>query len=489
MPYNSGITIKQDGVVVTSIDRSLPIEVIGQIEMDTSLNEYFHGYYDISFESTANNSGVLPGGTTNLWTDNSGSNWPGGPQNAPGYTFIDGNELYSPWTPVNYVTHIFPAGFFTANGTTRIRIRLRVWRQGYEPSLFDNGFVISPTLTVSIPGTAPTISSPAGTVMLKSQPVTINFATPQNAVQYRILNGAAIEYDSGTKTVLTSATNDTNAAVPFIVNGSSRTLQARTRNNTSGLWSAWVSKAVTVTWTPPAVPALSLVNAVDASGLGYNHAIAWSINNPAPTGTQPTVTSVDFYARKVGDVSNGVKIGSKVLTTGSTAGIRWFGPSNGTWQIRAVALADDLTNTTSTWTTAGGTLGIVGVLIHDPTDALLSLRAYPLNAGGAKEKREVESALLQYAGREYPVVEFGTSGSDSIDVQLSAEGLYPTANLMDDLKALVERRKVLCYRDKRGRVLYGLATLGDIDDTPWGKQASLTMIRTYATDAPPGDVT
>ncbi len=77
---------------------------------------------------------------------------------------------------------------------------------------------------------------------------------------------------------------------------------------------------------------------------------------------------------------------------------------------------------------------------------------------------EVDAAELRFAGRSAPVVEFGEQGSTRLSLTL----LVPFGASHDELvqwwRDALQARRVLCYRDGRGR-LYWCAIFGQVVET------------------------
>ena len=51
----------------------------------------------------------------------------------------------------------------------------------------------------------------------------------------------------------------------------------------------------------------------------------------------------------------------------------------------------------------------------------------------------------------------------------------PVAHGAAALMAFIELRRVLCYRDKQGRKVFGVLDLDDVKDTPYGFVTGLTI--------------
>lgn len=346
-----------------------------------------------------------------------------------------------------------------------------------------SGWSASYNVTVATVPNPPSVASPAAGATITNNAYTFQYtpSVASDAAQIQVI-------DPGTGDVLfdesvgfASTTSQVSTTLPaFPTNNVSRIVQIRTRATSGGLWGGWTARSVTVSWAAPSAPTLGSVQCVDAGGLmGFNWAISMSVGVPS------SITRI--WARPQGDTSAGVLVGTHT-PAGNPETILWYGPASGSWQVRAEAVDTNGTSSFSAWTSATGTIACKGVTIHDPAAQQATILCLPLNGDGVSEERTVESALLQYIGREFPVVEFGTGGSKAYSIDLAAEGALTTTEI-DKLKALMERRSVLCYRDRRGRVMYGLLQMGAINDRAWGETSSMVMTQTYSPTAPPSDVT
>jgi hypothetical protein len=305
------------------------------------------------------------------------------------------------------------------------------------------------------------------------------------------MNGSIVEWDSG-EVAQTGAGPYTKPA-SFPVNTVSRNIRVRTKSS-GGLWSAWSSTvAVNVAWTPPMSPAMSSITWADSYSLGFNSVANWTLTNPTPTGGAPITVRVEFWWRLDSSSPDEVLLSSQTTTTGAF-NFRWCGISNtGTSQeVKAIVYAADGTYREGSWATFGGAPGTFkGVTLHTPQD-LTDIFVLRYNDEEITEERTVESALVAVAGREFPMVEFGPGGTRTFNVDtLHSKGGTTALSTTTDLakiRRILELRKVVCYRDRRGRKMYARMTVGGIKDTPFGNTLSLQFEQAYETLAPPDDV-
>lgn len=113
-----------------------------------------------------------------------------------------------------------------------------------------------------------------------------------------------------------------------------------------------------------------------------------------------------------------------------------------------------------------------GVWMHDPTDPEQTMHWFRYNGDGATDKITRSVTHTQYAGRKRPVADFGTSRRQQLQVTIQADDETSDWRKLTDL---FDRQTVLCYRDGRGRRLFG--TISELSTAPdwWGVVCSFTF--------------
>jgi hypothetical protein len=308
----------------------------------------------------------------------------------------------------------------------------------------------------------PTITAPLNGSTVGVSAMNVTWSAPaQTDYQVQILDAAlAVVYDSGT---VTSAFLRQHA-VTFPVNGVTRTVQVRVKNN--GLWSTWAQSVVTVSYTPPATPTI-VVAALDEAVIGMTHVLQVTITQPAPTGTQPVVNGHEVWVREVGDTSSGTRLAA---SQGIGIPFVWREPAKRSYEVRVNALGVNNVNAWSVWVAAPA-LTIKGVLVHDPRSAAGTIKSFRMNDTGAKDAYAVDASLITTDGREAPIVEFSEHSTRQVDVAT----LHSKAGEAAALRALVARRSILCYRDAKGRKVFGLIAEAPSEDTFYGETTSLSI--------------
>jgi hypothetical protein len=126
-----------------------------------------------------------------------------------------------------------------------------------------------------------------------------------------------------------------------------------------------------------------------------------------------------------------------------------------------------------------GEVTFTGLWVHDPLDAEGTIRQHLYGAAQRSAAVAVEHAGTHYAGRAYPVFDFGEQVNETFSVRVNVPHGDTWRDDLDSLKELAEQRRVVTVRDGRGRSLTGaMAGYGE-QDQPWGTQVSFTVTRAH----------
>jgi hypothetical protein len=354
----------------------------------------------------------------------------------------------------------YPANTFTANDYERqVRVQSSQtmnWSAWSESAFF--------TAVSSTP--APTITSPtAGQTVSVTHNVTWSAPTGINGYIIEVRTGAngsgTAEWNSGFV-----SGNVTSGVAQFLTNSVTRYVRVRVMKN--GIYGNWAERQVTVTYTPPMIPTV-VSTPIDVGPLGMNYALQVVPSNPTPSGGAPTVTLQDVWVRQLDNPA----VEQLVQSNGSPGLFIWRYAAATTYQVKVVSRAANGTSSASAWTTATGPNTIKGFLLSDvPT---VTHKSFRYNEDGASDDFQVQSALVEYAGREFPNVEFGSRSSRVISVPLvHSKGSADARNLLD----LLRMRRTLLYRDSKGRKAYGRLEVGPTVDTFYGQTTSVTFTQT-----------
>jgi hypothetical protein len=346
--------------------------------------------------------------------------------------------------------------------------------ESVAPGPFTTDYAYTNATGRAVPA-APTITAPTAGASITTKTPTVTWTTPLSQTGYEIEVRTAT---GGGGTVVYAGEGHTALSHVITLDLTGVTRYIRVRNfqyylgDGTALWSPWQQVQITTLFTPPAVP--TVVNAMsDPTTVGLSHVMTITVTHPTPSGGQPTVTTVDLEYRKAGSSDPWLPIERGLAVAGTP--YKWRPPA-GTWETRAIAYASSNGTSTTGTTSSSVLVTLKGVLLHDPA----AVNTYPspmlmrLNDEGAEESVEVESATVQYAGRAYPAVEFGTAGSHVLDV-----GTVTLRTLAEkqQLLAFLALRRVVGYRDARGRLIYGVLSLGPFRDRFYGYECALSITR------------
>ncbi|MGG4499024.1 DNRLRE domain-containing protein [Brevibacillus reuszeri] len=358
----------------------------------------------------------------------------------------------------NTVTQTTPNQYWNAPANTFSRANFE-----WHVRTYDQAGLVGPYSTQAIffAGDKPastTIIGPASPVPV-ARPTLEWSSYGQTAYQVQVLGASrATLWDSNEITSL----NKARTIGMDLTNNTSYILRVRIKN-ADGLWSSWVEKSIVVSYTTPPTPLLTI------TAYGREGRIAVSIKNPTPTGTEPNVTSNDLYRREVGHEEwTRLKVGAPPNDTYYD-----FTVASGTeYEYMLRAFGDNGTITDSHY--YQGTVHLNGVWLHCVGDPSGTTRQFVLRSGYSDEWK-AEGALMQFAGRKRPVAEFGEGGEGNIKVDLS---LLKGSEDRISLQRIVSKRSTVCYRDNRGRKMFGVIFVLPSTDTYYGYDVSLSIDET-----------
>lgn len=245
-------------------------------------------------------------------------------------------------TPNEY--HDLPGGTLVEGG---FEWRVRTWDaageqgpwSGWEP------------FVAATPPPGPTITDPSDGQTIPSESYVVAWSTSeQGAYELRRVADDAgspdtedVLWDSGT----VQSSGARSRTVEFPANGQWEHVQLRIRRD--GLWSPWASKRVEVSYTPPAVPTVTVtVHQVMVDGLLRDAGLAVSADHPTPAGDQPDVVSMDVHRRRVGESGDGIRVATDLDPSGQH--IDFAVASGVAYEYRVRAIGDNDTRTWSAWT-------------------------------------------------------------------------------------------------------------------------------------------
>lgn len=119
-----------------------------------------------------------------------------------------------------------------------------------------------------------------------------------------------------------------------------------------------------------------------------------------------------------------------------------------------------------------------GVYLHDPDDAIGTIRQFFYAPSGKSEDRSITSDMLMFAGRARPVAEFGENQSDRVSVEFLIPFDTDWSTNVTNARNIYKAFKTYVYRDNRGRSWYGVLRSISFGDVDTGTKVSFTFERT-----------
>ena len=110
---------------------------------------------------------------------------------------------------------------------------------------------------------------------------------------------------------------------------------------------------------------------------------------------------------------------------------------------------------TSTTTTITAPV-LAGVWLHDPSDAEDTIQNFLYGNVGRSESLGVSAAPLRFIGRALPVYDMGGFESQELKINITVPSGPFEQDTVEWFRTAARNRRVLCYRDNRGRVSYGI---------------------------------
>ncbi|MDF2534416.1 MAG: hypothetical protein K0R18_573 [Bacillales bacterium] len=324
---------------------------------------------------------------------------------------------------------------------------------------YDQGGLVSPYSTIAVvnvgetPG-LPIITSPTNGATVSIARPNVQWSAPsQTDYHVKVLNAA------GTTIIWEEVKTSTNKAVTIGTNLNNLTsykIQVAVKN--TGLWSSFANVDISMSFIPPAVPNVGTVK-----GDAY---IQINIQDPTPSGSQPSVLYHEVYKDIEGLfvlVATNVMSNFKDYQVKSGETTRYF--------VRAIG-----TNSTFRDTLIiSEAIDFKGVWLHIVDSPQDSIHQFKFDGGGRTSKWELENAVHHFQGRKRPVIVTGEMELFTVDFSLKIlNDAERTA-----LEEIVYSQQTVCYRDGRGRKVFGVfvdAPLSDEIAKSYSTKLSLMQI-------------
>lgn len=133
-----------------------------------------------------------------------------------------------------------------------------------------------------------------------------------------------------------------------------------------------------------------------------------------------------------------------------------------------------MAQTDSTIVTAS--LLLQGTWLHDPKDPEGTVRQYLFGGDGRTDQPDAGATELQFVGRAFPVYEFGDPQTDQVHTTVQIPHGPDYATQLAGIRAIPRSKRVWCYRDNRGRALFGRVSAQDTDQQ-YGSSVAVTVDR------------
>jgi hypothetical protein len=347
----------------------------------------------------------------------------------------------------------------TLQNGKRYQWRVTTWDQSGAQSPWS---AYSTFETAAPPTVAITSPTAGGTVATSSVTPQWSYSDPagnqQATYQVQLLDSNnVVLWDSGQQ-------SDPQGTVRALTVG--QTLQNNTTykvkvtvTNAKGIQTTSATVTFTVSFTPPAVPTLTAT-----PQNGYIHL---AINNPAPSGSQPTVAYNDIYRRETG-TSTWTRIATNI-------------PNNGVYDDYAVAsgkqydykvVANGNNGTTSESAVATASITLHGAWIHVASNPAGTIHQFPYDGEGRSADHNLTATMMAFEGRTLPVADIADQETQSIKITVQC---LRGSNDLQALRNLLAAKQTVLYRDSRGRKVYGVISALPERDERWGTSVDLTI--------------
>jgi TGF-beta propeptide len=305
----------------------------------------------------------------------------------------------------------------------------------------------------------PTITGPVnGSVVPVSKPVVQWSSVDQAAYQVNVLNA------SGSTTLWTTGqVNSGNKAVTVgidLENNTDYRIQTLVRG-AEGIWSNAAVSNINVSYTPPALPILT------TSTDSEKGTITVQIDNPLPIGTEPTVLYNDLFRLEPGGLWE--RIATNIPADGFYTDYTVASGKN--YQYKVVVLGDNETVRESG--IISNSVSFKGIYLQVASDPLNTSYQFKNDSEGRSSKWNLNHTYHKFAGRNNLVIDTEDSSDYGVDFSLKLK----TAEELTALERIIYSQEVVCYRDGRGRKVFGVFTGFPLEDATWGESTSLNLMK------------
>lgn len=226
---------------------------------------------------------------------------------------------------------------------------------------------------------------------------------------------------------------------------------------------------VTVTGTAPASAAYATYGPTLASSPATGTTVWVDDMIIVSANDKPDVASNQILRRTSGTTDVFTVIG----TVAKNGAYQDFAAASGVaYDYEAVSVA---TTGAATSAIVVGTLTLVGVWLYDVLTPAASAANYQYGRALRIADVDTMGQGTYYAGRQYPVVDFGEFTASSVQVKIQVSHGPDWAAQMLELEAFMALRRTVCFRDNRGRKLFGTLSAYEETDEEWGTTVAFTV--------------
>ena len=209
-------------------------------------------------------------------------------------------------------------------------------------------------------------------------------------------------------------------------------------NQAGGIFSAWNSIDITVEYTPPAMPVVTLTPDKETASLEID------IYNPLPTGTEPNVIKQELFRREQG--GEWIKLANPLS---NSAYVDHALASGKMYEYKLILYGDNNTLTTTDIFT--GSVGVKHSQLNLTSDPAQMVRL--MYNPEVSFSNNYSATSKHFAGRTKPVTEFG-----EVIKQSGAVSFVVDDSTLAKLYGFLALQETLLFRDSRGKRIFVTAS-------------------------------
>jgi hypothetical protein len=361
----------------------------------------------------------------------------------------------STWNTVTQVTtnnyYDMPAGTLP-KGTIEWQVRT------YDQAGLSSPYSALTVFTAGDKPATPIFVTPAdGATVSVSRPTVQWSSDGQTGYEVKVLDatGATTLWTTGQVT-------STNKAVTVgidLENNTGYDIQVLIKN-ADGLWSTAALSNIMVSYTPPAIPIISIVTSDTVGTITVN------IENPIPQETEPSVSYNDLY-RKESESTVWERISTNLGNNGSYTD---YATSSGqSYDYKVITYGVNETFRESLPISNFVTLR--SIYLHVVSDAKNTSKRFLMGEQKASSMWNLNHTFHKFAGRKNLVIDTEDSTDYGVDFTLKLRNTEERKAL----ESIIYSQDVVCYRDSRGRKVFGVFVTFPLEDEFWGENTNLSL--------------